>query len=49
MIRRLTTAQAVIRFLKVQHIRRDDEEHVFFAGCFGILGVLDETPKMYQL
>lgn len=35
---RLTMAQAVIRFLKVQHVRRDDEQHPFFGGCFGIFG-----------
>ena len=35
---RLTTAQAMIRFLKVQQIRRDSEEHLFFGGCFGIFG-----------
>lgn len=35
---RLTTAQAVIRFLKVQQVRRDDEQHAFFGGCFGIFG-----------
>ena len=38
MIRRLTTAQAIIRFLKAQCIARDGEEHRFFAGCFGIFG-----------
>jgi 3D-(3,5/4)-trihydroxycyclohexane-1,2-dione acylhydrolase (decyclizing) len=35
---RLTTAQAVIRFLMVQYVRRDDSEHPFFGGCFGIFG-----------
>jgi 3D-(3,5/4)-trihydroxycyclohexane-1,2-dione acylhydrolase (decyclizing) len=35
---RLTTAQAAIRFLKVQQIRRDEEQHLFFGGCFGIFG-----------
>src|SRR6266705_7029317 len=38
MMRRLTTAQAIIRFLKAQCIARDGEEHSFFAGCFGIFG-----------
>src|SRR3989449_280967 len=38
MMRRLTTAQAIIRFLKAQCIARDGEEHRFFAGCFGIFG-----------
>jgi 3D-(3,5/4)-trihydroxycyclohexane-1,2-dione acylhydrolase (decyclizing) len=31
-------AQAVIQFLKVQHISRDGRESLFFAGCFGIFG-----------
>jgi 3D-(3,5/4)-trihydroxycyclohexane-1,2-dione acylhydrolase (decyclizing) len=35
---RLTMAQALIRFLKVQHVERDGEEQAFFAGCFGIFG-----------
>ena len=38
MTRRLTTAQAVIQFLKNQHVERDGVEHAFFAGCFGIFG-----------
>src|SRR5712692_6848957 len=38
MTRRLTTAQAVIEFLKHQHVERDGIEHQFFAGCFGIFG-----------
>src|ERR1700694_5496991 len=38
MTRRLTTAQAVIQFLKVQHVSRDGSESPFFAGCFGIFG-----------
>jgi len=38
MTRRLTMAQAVIRFLKVQHVARDGNESPFFAGCFGIFG-----------
>jgi 3D-(3,5/4)-trihydroxycyclohexane-1,2-dione acylhydrolase (decyclizing) len=38
MSQRLTTAQAIIRFLKVQHVSRDRQEYPFFAGCFGIFG-----------
>jgi 3D-(3,5/4)-trihydroxycyclohexane-1,2-dione acylhydrolase (decyclizing) len=38
MSRRLTTAQAIIQFLKVQFVSRDDERDPFFAGCFGIFG-----------
>src|SRR5438067_9812591 len=38
MIRRLTTAQALIRFLKQQYVERDGEQQQFFAGCFGIFG-----------
>lgn len=35
---RLTTAQAIIRFLKHQRIERDGQVQRFFAGCFGIFG-----------
>ena len=35
---RLTTAQALIRFLAAQRLERDGKEHPFFAGCFGIFG-----------
>jgi 3D-(3,5/4)-trihydroxycyclohexane-1,2-dione acylhydrolase (decyclizing) len=35
---RLTMAQAIIKFLKAQHIERDGTENQFFAGCFGIFG-----------
>ena len=35
---RLTMAQAIIKFLKAQHIERDGVERQFFAGCFGIFG-----------
>lgn len=35
---RLTTAQAIIRFLANQHVERDGEVQPFFAGCFGIFG-----------
>ena len=36
--RRLTTAQAVIAFLKNQYSERDGVEQRFFTGCFGIFG-----------
>ncbi|GAC1350347.1 MAG: 3D-(3,5/4)-trihydroxycyclohexane-1,2-dione acylhydrolase (decyclizing) [Ktedonobacteraceae bacterium] len=36
--RRLTTAQAIIAFLKNQYVERDQVEQPFFAGCFGIFG-----------
>src|SRR5438477_2485148 len=35
---RLTTAQAVIRFLLEQRVERDGREQPFFAGCLGIFG-----------
>ena len=35
---RLTTAQAIIRFLDQQYVERDGIETKFFAGCFGIFG-----------
>ncbi len=35
---RLTTAQALIRFLKNQYVERDGQRAPFFAGCFGIFG-----------
>ena len=35
---RLSMAQAIIKFLKAQHIERDGREAQFFAGCFGIFG-----------
>ncbi len=35
---RLTTAQAIIRFLKNQYVERDGRQHPFFAGVFGIFG-----------
>src|SRR5437660_10367313 len=35
---RLTVAQALVRFLVVQRVRRDDREHPFFGGVFGIFG-----------
>ncbi len=36
--RRLTMAQALIAFLRCQHVERDGVEQPFFAGCFGIFG-----------
>ncbi|MEK7407823.1 MAG: 3D-(3,5/4)-trihydroxycyclohexane-1,2-dione acylhydrolase (decyclizing) [Acidobacteriota bacterium] len=38
MTRRLTTAQAILKFLGQQYVERDGHEHRFFAGCFGIFG-----------
>jgi 3D-(3,5/4)-trihydroxycyclohexane-1,2-dione acylhydrolase (decyclizing) len=35
---RLTTAQALVRFLANQYVERDGREQRFFAGCFGIFG-----------
>jgi 3D-(3,5/4)-trihydroxycyclohexane-1,2-dione acylhydrolase (decyclizing) len=35
---RLTVAQAVVRFLGAQHVRRDGRTQRFFAGVFGIFG-----------
>jgi 3D-(3,5/4)-trihydroxycyclohexane-1,2-dione acylhydrolase (decyclizing) len=35
---RLTTAQALVRFLAQQYVERDEVEQRFFAGCFGIFG-----------
>jgi len=35
---RLTTGQAVIRFLKNQYVELDSVENPFFAGCLGIFG-----------
>lgn len=34
----MTAAQAVIRFLEVQSVERDGDEHLFFQGMFGIFG-----------
>ncbi len=36
--RRVTMAQALIEFLKQQHVERDGREHAFFAGMTGIFG-----------
>ena len=38
MTEKLTTAQAIIRFLKAQHVARDGKRQAFFGGCFGIFG-----------
>ena len=35
---RLTTAQALIRFLKNQYVERDGRQNLFFAGAAGIFG-----------
>ncbi len=35
---RLTVAQALVKFLAAQKVRRDGNEHDFFAGVFGIFG-----------
>jgi 3D-(3,5/4)-trihydroxycyclohexane-1,2-dione acylhydrolase (decyclizing) len=35
---RLTTAQALVRFLAAQEVERDGVRRRFFAGCFGIFG-----------
>ncbi len=35
---RLTTAQALVRFIAAQRVERDGVEHRFFEGCFGIFG-----------
>jgi 3D-(3,5/4)-trihydroxycyclohexane-1,2-dione acylhydrolase (decyclizing) len=36
--RRLTTAQAIIAFLKNQYVERDGQQRRFFAGMLGIFG-----------
>ena len=35
---RLTMAQALVRYLAVQHVARDGHENPFFAGMWGIFG-----------
>ena len=35
---RMTTAQALVRFLSNQYVERDGVEQRLFAGCFGIFG-----------
>ena len=51
---RLTMAQALVRFLSVQHTERDGNRHQFFGGVFGIFGhgnvagvaqALDQMPQ----
>src|SRR6202158_1244410 len=51
---RLTTAQAIVKFLETQYVSRDGKEHHFFEGCFGIFGhgnvagmgqALEQTPS----
>src|SRR5437879_6584266 len=37
-MKRLTMAQALVRFLAQQYVERDGVEHRFFAGCWGIFG-----------
>jgi 3D-(3,5/4)-trihydroxycyclohexane-1,2-dione acylhydrolase (decyclizing) len=37
-VRRLTTAQAIVAFLKNQHVERDGKTQPFFAGMLGIFG-----------
>jgi len=36
--RRLTMAQAIVTFLQNQYVERDNEQHAFFGGMFGIFG-----------
>src|SRR5262245_59010817 len=47
--RRLTTAQAVVMFLKNQYVERDGVENSFFAGCFGIFARHNVAPFLRQL
>lgn len=35
---RLTSSQALIKYLDQQYVERDGQQHKFFAGCFGIFG-----------
>ena len=37
-MKRLTMAQALVRFLAQQYVERDGVEQRFFAGCWGIFG-----------
>ena len=55
---RLTTAQALIRYLRVQHVMRDGRRHRFFGGVAGIFGhgnvagigqALQEVPELPYL
>ena len=36
--RRITMAQALVRFLGAQYVQRDGVDHAFFAGVIGIFG-----------
>src|SRR5689334_2663401 len=36
--RKLTTAQALLGFIKNQYVERDGQEHRFFEGAWGIFG-----------
>jgi 3D-(3,5/4)-trihydroxycyclohexane-1,2-dione acylhydrolase (decyclizing) len=36
--KKLTAAQAIIQFLRLQHVERDGHRQPFFAGCLGIFG-----------
>ncbi len=36
--RRMTVGQAIVTFLKNQHVERDGRQHRFFAGVLGIFG-----------
>jgi len=54
MTQRLTTAQALVKFLESQYVLRDGKEQRFFAGCLGIFGhgnvagvgqALEQTPS----
>ena len=36
--RRMTMAQALVKYLTVQHVERDGNEARFFAGLWGIFG-----------
>ncbi|MBT5830503.1 MAG: 3D-(3,5/4)-trihydroxycyclohexane-1,2-dione acylhydrolase (decyclizing), partial [Candidatus Latescibacteria bacterium] len=36
--RTLTMAQAIVQFMKAQHVSRDGQAQPFFAGIFGIFG-----------
>jgi 3D-(3,5/4)-trihydroxycyclohexane-1,2-dione acylhydrolase (decyclizing) len=38
MTKRLTSAQAIVAFLKNQYVERDGQEYRFFEGCLGIFG-----------
>jgi 3D-(3,5/4)-trihydroxycyclohexane-1,2-dione acylhydrolase (decyclizing) len=38
MIRRMTVAQAIVKFLRKQYSARDSKEYQFIQGCFGIFG-----------